>query len=108
MSLGDSQKSEMLKDNLQGNDDLSCSPYRSSKSLTCLRVPWLLKSLSSDQPAQATVIYVSHSVALMQFQEIKKHNSIWERSGSILECLTRDQFKRLRVRASPASLYCVL
>ena len=38
----------------------------------------------------------------------KKHNSVWERSGSILECLTRDQFKRLRVRASPASLYCVL
>ena len=106
--IADSQKSEMLKNNLQGNDDLSCSPSRSSKSLTCLRVPWLLKSLSSDQPAQATVIYVSHSVALMQFQEIKKkHNSVWERSGSILECLTRDQFKRLRVRASPASLYCV-
>ena len=38
----------------------------------------------------------------------KKHNSVWERSGSILECLTWDQFKRLRVRASPASLYCVL
>ena len=62
----------MLKNNLQGNDDLSCSPSRSSKSLTCLRVPWLLKSLSFDQPAQGTVIYVSHSVALMQFQEIKK------------------------------------
>ena len=75
--------------------------------LTCLRVPWLLKSLSSDQPAQVTVIYVSHSVALMQFQEIKK-KSVWERSDSILECLTRDQFKRLRVRASPATLYCVL
>ena len=60
-----------VKNNLQGNDDLSCSPSRSSKSLTCLRVPWLLKSLSSDQLAQATVIYVSHSVALMQFQEIK-------------------------------------
>ena len=71
--IADSQKSEIvLKNNLQGNDDLSCSPSRSSKSLTCLRVPWLLKSLSSDQPAQATVIYVSHSVALMQFQEIKK------------------------------------
>ena len=99
----------MLKNNLQENDDLSCSPSRSSKSLPYLRVPWLLKSLSSDQPAQATVIYVSHSVALMQFQEIKKkHNSVWERSGSILECLTRDLFKRLRVRASPASLYCVL
>ena len=99
----------MLKNNLQGNDDLSCSPSRSSKSLTCLRVPWLLKSLSSDQPAQATVIYVSHSVALMQFQEIEKNiDSVWERSGSILECLTRDQFKRLRVRASQASLYCVL
>ena len=68
----DSQKSEMLKNNLQGNDDLSCSPSRSSKSLTCLRVPWLLKSLSFDQPAQGTVIYVSHSVALVQFQEIKK------------------------------------
>ena len=87
--MADSQKSEMLKNNLQGNDDhLSCSPSRSSKSLTCLRVPWLLKSLNSDQPAQATVIYVSHSVALMQFQEIKNHNSVWERSGSILECLT--------------------
>ena len=61
----------MLKNNLQGNDDLSCSPSRSSKSLTCLRVPWLLKSLSFDQPAQGTVIYVSHSVALMQFQEKK-------------------------------------
>ena len=71
--MADSQKSEMLKNNLQGNDDLSCSPSRSSKSLTCLRVPWLLKSLSSDQPAQATVIYVSHSVSLMQFQEIKKN-----------------------------------
>ena len=71
--LAYSQKSEMLKNNLQGNDDLSCSPSRSSKSLTCLRVPWLLKSLSSDQPAQATVIYVSHSVSLMQFQEIKKN-----------------------------------
>ena len=72
--MADSQKSEIvLKNNLQGNDDLSCSPSRSSKSLTCLRVPWLLKSLiSSDQPAQATVIYVSHSVALMQFQEIIK------------------------------------
>ena len=71
--MADSQISEMLKNNLQGNDDhLSCSLSRSSKSLTCLRVPWLLKSLSSDQPAQATVIYVSHSVALMQFQEIKK------------------------------------
>ena len=71
--MADSQKSEMLKNNLQGNDDLSCSPSRCNKSLTCLRVPWLLKSLSSDQPAQATVIYVSHSVALMQFQEIKKN-----------------------------------
>ena len=72
--IADSQKSEIvLKNNLQGNDDLSCSPSRSSKSLTCLRVPWLLKSLSSDQPAQATVIYVSHSVALMQFQENKKN-----------------------------------
>ena len=29
-------------------------------------------ALSFDQPAQGTVIYVSHSVALMQFQEIKK------------------------------------
>ena len=47
-----------------------------------------VKSLSSDQPAQATVICVSHSVALMQFQEIKKkHNSVWERSGSILEAV---------------------
>ena len=98
----------MLRNNLQGNDDLSCSPSRSSKSLTCLRVPWLLKSLSFDQPAQATVIYVSHSVALMQSQEIKINNSVWERSGSILECLTRDQSKRLLVRASPASLFCVL
>ena len=72
--IADSQKSEiLLKNNLQGNDDLSCSPSRSSKNLTCLRVPWLLKSLSSDQPAQATVIYVSHSVALMQFQEITKN-----------------------------------
>ena len=41
-----------IRNNLQENDDLSCSPSRSSKSLTCLRVPWLLKSLSSDQPAQ--------------------------------------------------------
>ena len=32
-----------------------------------------VKSLSSDQPAQATVICVSHSVAFMQFQEIKKN-----------------------------------
>ena len=76
--------------------------------------PWLHRhsengALSSDQPAQATVINVSRSVSLMQFQEItKKHNSVWERSGSILECLTRDQFKRLQVRASPASLHCVL
>ena len=38
--IADSQKSEIvLKNNLQGNDDLSCSPSRSSKSLTCLRVP---------------------------------------------------------------------
>ena len=72
--IADSQKSEIvLKNNLQGNDDLSCSPSRSSKSLTCLRVPWLLKCLSSDQPAQATMIYVFLSVALMQFKEIKKN-----------------------------------
>ena len=110
MSLGVFRQPKIrnVKNNLQGNDDLSCSPSRSSKSLTCLLVPWLLKSLSFDQPAQGTVIYVSHSVSLMQFQEIKKNNSVWERSGSILECLTRDQFKRLRVRASPASLFCVL
>ena len=103
--IADSQKSEIvLKNNLQGNDDLSCSPSRSSKSLTCLRVPWLLKSACTSNGDLCFSFGRLDAVP----RNKQKYNSVWERSGSILECLTRDQFKRLRVRASSASLYCVL
>ena len=59
---------KVIKSYLEGNDVLFCSPTGSGKSLTFELAPSLFKRLSSDQPAQATVIVVSPLVALMQFQ----------------------------------------
>ena len=75
---------KVIKSYLEGNDVLFCSPTGSGKSLTFELAPSLFKRLSSDQPAQATVIVVSPLVALMQFQvetfRNKNMQYIWETS----------------------------